>query len=123
MSLPQRDLKPDNFLIGREPQDKTIYVIDFGMAKVYRDERGLHIPWRTNKGFWGNPRYASIGAHEGNGSYLHFRRLLGLGKLIFHYVAEQSRRNDMEALAYIFIDCLRGDLPWPPLQVNYTLGL
>ena len=65
----RRDLKPDNFLIGRENWDKTIYVIDLGMAKVYRDERGLHIPWRTNKGFWGNPRYASIGAHEGNGWY------------------------------------------------------
>ncbi|KAF8589128.1 casein kinase I delta [Ramaria rubella] len=90
-----RDLKPDNFLIGRELWDKTIYVIDLGMAKVYRDERGHHIPWRTNKGFWGNPRYASIGAHEGN---------------------EQSRRNDMEALAYILIDCLQGNLPWPPLK-------
>ncbi|KAF8479419.1 kinase-like domain-containing protein [Gautieria morchelliformis] len=68
---------------------------DLGMAKVYRDERGLHTPWRTNKGFWGNPRYASIAAHEGN---------------------EQGRRNDMEALAYILIDCLQGDLPWPPIQ-------
>lgn len=64
-----RDLKPDNFLIGRGLWDKTIYVIDLGMAKVYRDDRGLHIPWRTNKGFWGNPRYASVGAHEGNGLF------------------------------------------------------
>lgn len=31
---------------------------------------------------------------------------------------EQSRRNDMEALAYILIDCLQGDLPWPPLKVS-----
>jgi serine/threonine protein kinase len=62
-----RDLKPDNFLIGREPSDKTIYVIDLGMAKVYRDERDIHIPWRTNKGFWGNPRYASVSAHQGDG--------------------------------------------------------
>jgi hypothetical protein len=24
----------------------------------------------------------------------------------------------MEALGYIFIDCLQGDLPWPPIQVG-----
>ncbi|KIJ39066.1 hypothetical protein M422DRAFT_230911 [Sphaerobolus stellatus SS14] len=92
-----RDLKPDNFLIGRELWDKTIYVIDLGMAKVFRNDRGQHIPYKTKRGFWGNARYASLGAHEGN---------------------EQSRRNDMEALAYIFIDCLKGNLPWPPIKVG-----
>lgn len=61
-----RDLKPDNFLIGRESRDKTIYLIDFGMAKAYRTSNG-HIPWRTNRGFWGNARYASLGAHDGEG--------------------------------------------------------
>ena len=44
-----------------------IYIIDFSMVKVYRDQRGLHIPWRTSTGFWGNPRYVSVGAHEANG--------------------------------------------------------
>ncbi|GJJ10444.1 hypothetical protein Clacol_004670 [Clathrus columnatus] len=86
-----RDLKPDNFLIGRELWDKTIYLIDFGMAKAYRTPGGIHIPWKTGRGFWGNSRYASLGAHDGE---------------------EQSRRNDMEALGYIFIDCLKR-LPWP----------
>ena len=36
-----RDIKPDNFLIGRpgQPDENKVHLIDFGMAKQYRDPK------------------------------------------------------------------------------------
>ena len=44
-----RDIKPDNFLIGRR-KASLIYVIDFGLAKKYRDPKThAHIPFKEGK--------------------------------------------------------------------------
>ena len=32
-----RDIKPANFVIGRKPRTSSIYLIDFGLSKKYRD--------------------------------------------------------------------------------------
>ena len=46
-----RDIKPDNFLIGTEDNDNVIYLIDFGLAKRFRDPKtGAHIPIYTHLG-------------------------------------------------------------------------
>ena len=40
-----RDIKPDNFCLGAED---TVYLIDFGLAKKYRDSRTHeHMAFRT----------------------------------------------------------------------------
>jgi len=61
-----RDIKPDNFLMGLAKRGNLVNVIDFGLAKKYRDPRtSLHIPYRENKNLTGTARYASVNTHLG----------------------------------------------------------
>jgi serine/threonine protein kinase len=61
-----RDIKPENFLIGVGKKASTIYTIDFGLAKRYKDPKsGSHIVFKENKGMTGTARYASLNVHLG----------------------------------------------------------
>lgn len=43
-----------------------LFIIDFGLAKKYRDTRSKqHIPYREDKNLTGTARYASVNAHLG----------------------------------------------------------
>lgn len=95
-SFLHRDIKPDNFLMGLGDEANVVHLIDFGLAKKYRDHKTYaHIPYRENKNLTGTARYASINTHLG---------------------IEQCRRDDMESLGFVLMYFNRGSLPWQGLR-------
>ena len=85
-------------MIGVGENASTVYIIDYGLIKRYRDAKTqVHISFRDHKKLTGTTRYASVNTHRGG---------------------EQSRRDDMECVAYTLIYLLRGELPWQGLPAR-----
>lgn len=93
-----RDIKPDNFMVGTGRNSYRIFIIDYGLAKRYREkDTRRHIKYVEGKSLTGTARYASIGALRGH---------------------EQSRRDDLEALGYVWLYLLKGSLPWMGIEAR-----
>jgi len=73
-----RDIKPENLLIGPYDSANQIHIIDFGLAKEYKNSlTKKHILFCENKNLTGTADFCSLNAHKG---------------------FEQSRRDDLEAV-------------------------
>ena len=94
-----RDIKPENFLTGINKNRHIIYLIDYGLAKQYAQYSSEHRRDVNKKDCGkviGTARYCSINSHCS---------------------CELSRRDDIEALAYMLIYFMRGGyLPWQNLR-------
>ena len=82
-----RDIKPGNFLMGKNLDNKKLFIIDFGLSIIYKEGKGLT----------GTARYVSLNTHYG---------------------IEQSRRDDIEGIAYNLIYFAKGKLPWQGVKTK-----
>jgi serine/threonine protein kinase len=68
-SFIHRDIKPENFLVGSGKLGNLVHIIDFDLAKTYRNpETHVHAAYYKNHKFGGTSRYASINNHLGVGT-------------------------------------------------------
>ena len=89
-----RDIKPSNFLFGNS-DNSLIYIIDFGSARKYRNAKtGKHISQMKTQRIIGTTLFLSLNVLKGY---------------------EQSRRDDLESLGYMYIFLSKGYLPWMDL--------
>mmetsp|Transcript_25457 Transcript_25457/g.37540 ORF Transcript_25457/g.37540 Transcript_25457/m.37540 type:complete len:331 (-) Transcript_25457:566-1558(-) len=86
------DIKPENFVVGLDSENSTIYLIDFGRSSTYMDSTGHHVEYMDGLAVTGTPEFMA------------FNTMLGVA---------ETRRDDVEALGYT-IASMYPDyiLPW-----------
>jgi len=94
-----RDIKPENFLLTLSKPTKVV-LIDFGISKPYLINN-QHINFKCKHKFIGTLNFASINTHN------------------FY---EQSRRDDLESVAYMLIYFFFGELDWINCEKNSDLN-
>jgi len=87
MGLIHRDIKPDNFLMGKKD---TIFLIDFGLCKKYL-KNDAHVENKKISKILGTPAFVSVNIHKLN---------------------QPSRRDDLESMVYTIMYLYYGSLPW-----------
>jgi tau tubulin kinase len=97
-----RDIKPSNFTLGCHPDTcRTLFILDFGLARKYTTSDGLVRNPRTTASFRGTVRYASINAHHNK---------------------ELGRGDDLWSLFYTLVEFMNGHLPWRKMKDRKEVG-
>jgi serine/threonine protein kinase len=90
------DVKPDNFMLGIGKLSNQVFLIDFGLAQLFRNPT-THAAQFNRSSVIGTVRYSSINRH------------LGL---------TPSRGDDLESLVYVIVYLVKGSLPWQGIIVQ-----
>ena len=113
-----RDIQLGNLVVGLEPRQDMIYMIDFGFAKQYVDNKQRHIPNRLEGSFIGNYWFSSVNVHCRGKSAHHSSSVLvpalnGASRRGYSAHIACSRRDDLESAALLLLHILTpGGLPW-----------
>uniref|UniRef100_A0A0R3RGT0 non-specific serine/threonine protein kinase n=1 Tax=Elaeophora elaphi TaxID=1147741 RepID=A0A0R3RGT0_9BILA len=87
-----RDVKPANMCFGlTEKSNRRLIIVDYGLARKFRQSDGIPIERRKRAGFRGTLRYVSMRVHDRK---------------------EQGPSDDLIALLFTLIEILKGELPW-----------
>ncbi|CAJ0579628.1 unnamed protein product, partial [Mesorhabditis spiculigera] len=90
-----RDLKPANYACGLGNQVRTIFILDFGIARKITNERNELKTPRAQARFKGTVRFASLACHR---------------------CKEMSFKDDVESWFYLLLDLIVANgLPWKKL--------
>jgi len=90
-----RDIKPGNFVLGKDENNRFVYIIDFGLSKRHINDDSQVIQKQKTARWVGSRRYMSINTH--------------LRK-------DQGRRDDLWSLLYVLVEFCTGTLPWSNVQ-------
>ncbi|KAH9165207.1 doubletime [Lactarius sanguifluus] len=87
-----RDVKPTNFMTGASELSSQVFLIDFGLAQLFRNpSTRRHVPLVSGLKTVGTIIFTSINSHSGR---------------------TQSHQDDLESLVYSIVYLCRGRLPW-----------
>uniref|UniRef100_A0AC35FXK3 Protein kinase domain-containing protein n=1 Tax=Panagrolaimus sp. PS1159 TaxID=55785 RepID=A0AC35FXK3_9BILA len=91
-----RDVKPANYACGRGAKSHTVFILDFGIARMFQkvnDDGGLELKTpRTQVGFKGTVKFASLSCHRNH---------------------EMGPKDDCESWFYLLLDLVvSSGLPW-----------
>ncbi|CAI5451350.1 unnamed protein product [Caenorhabditis angaria] len=88
-----RDIKPANYAVGIGENEQIVYMLDFGIAKLFVDSDGKHKTPRKKVKFLGTLRFAARAC---------MRQI------------EQGRKDDLECWIYMMFDLIddMAGLPW-----------
>lgn len=72
-----RDIKPTNFVMGKNDTRNQVFMVDFGLAKEHFDNNGHPMEQQPRADFRGTITYASLNAHK---KIVNLNLRIGFGK-------------------------------------------